>query len=45
MSEAMALDVQFRRGWTAPLRNKLILELVDIIEAINPWRLLAKGVG
>jgi hypothetical protein len=39
MSQAMALDGPFRRGWTASLRDKLILELIDIIEAINPWRI------
>ena len=39
MSQAMALDGPFRRGWTVPLRNKLILELADFIEAINPWRI------
>jgi hypothetical protein len=39
MSEAMALDGQFRRGWTAPLRNNLILELIDVVTAINPWRI------
>jgi hypothetical protein len=39
MSQAMALKGPFRRGWTAPLRNKLILELVEVIEAINPWRI------
>jgi hypothetical protein len=38
MSEAMAFDGQFRRGWTVPLRDKLILELVDVVTAINPWR-------
>ena len=39
MSEAMALDGQFRRGWTAPLRDKLIMELIDVVTAINPWRI------
>jgi hypothetical protein len=39
MSQAMALDGPFRRGWTAPLRDKLILQLVDIVNAINPWRI------
>jgi hypothetical protein len=39
MSEAMAFDGQFRRGWTAPLRDKLIMELVDVVTAINPWRI------
>jgi Protein of unknown function (DUF3800) len=39
MSHAMAFDGHFRRGWTAPLRNKLILELVEIVQAINPWRI------
>jgi len=38
MSSAMAFDGSFRR-WTAPLRNQLILELVDIVSAINPWRI------
>jgi hypothetical protein len=39
MSQAMALDGPFKRGWTAALRDKLILELVDIIAAVNPWRI------
>jgi hypothetical protein len=39
MSHAMALDGQFRRGWSAALRNKLILELVDVVTEINPWRI------
>jgi hypothetical protein len=39
MSEAMAMDGQFRRGWNAPLRNKVIFELVDVVAAINPWRI------
>ena len=39
MAHAMALDGQFRRGWTAPLRDKLITELVDIVAEINPWRI------
>ena len=38
MSHAMALDGPFRRGWTPALRNKLILELVDVVTEINPWR-------
>ena len=36
MSEAMAMEGQFRRGWTVPLRNQRILELVDIITELNP---------
>jgi hypothetical protein len=39
MSEAMAMDGQFRRGWTVPLRDQRILELVEIIEAIDPPRI------
>jgi hypothetical protein len=39
MSEAMAMEGQFRTGWTTPLRNQLIMELVDIIEQINPARI------
>jgi hypothetical protein len=39
MSHAMAMDGQFRRGWTVPLRDKVILELVNVVEAINPWRI------
>ncbi len=39
MSHAMALDGQFRRGWTAALRNTLVLELVDVVTEINPWRI------
>jgi hypothetical protein len=39
MSHAMALDGQFRSGWTVPLRDQLILDLVDIVAAINPWRI------
>ncbi len=39
MSEAMALGGEFRRGWTASLRDKLILELVDVVKAIEPWRI------
>lgn len=38
MSQAMALDGPFRHGWSAALRNKLILELVDVVAPINPWR-------
>jgi hypothetical protein len=39
MSEAMAMDGQFRRGWTIPLRDQRIIELVDIIEELDPPRL------
>lgn len=38
MSEAMAMDGQFRNGWTVPLRNQRILELVDIIAELDPPR-------
>jgi hypothetical protein len=38
MSHAMAMDGQFRRGWTIPLRDQLILKLVNIIEKIDPPR-------
>jgi hypothetical protein len=38
MAHAMALDGIFRRGWTAPLRDKLILELAEIVAEIDPWR-------
>jgi hypothetical protein len=39
MSEAMALDGPFRRGWNPPLRNKLVIELADIVTEIDPWRI------
>jgi hypothetical protein len=39
MSEAMAMEGQFRRGWTVPLRNQRILELVEIITELNPPRI------
>jgi Protein of unknown function (DUF3800) len=39
MSQAMAFDGPFRRNWTAPLRDQLILELVDIVAEVNPWRI------
>jgi hypothetical protein len=39
MSQAMAFDGPFRRNWTAPLRNHLILELVDIVAEVNPRRI------
>lgn len=39
MSEAMALKGQFSRGWNASLRDRLILELVDIVSEVNPWRI------
>lgn len=38
MSHAMAMDGQFKSGWTVPLRDQLILKLVDIIEKIDPPR-------
>lgn len=38
MREAMAMDGQFKSGWTIPLRNQLIMKLVGIIEDINPPR-------
>jgi hypothetical protein len=38
MCHAMAMDGQFKRGWTIPLRDQLILKLVNIIEKINPPR-------
>jgi hypothetical protein len=39
MREAMALDGQFKSGWTVPLRNQLIMKLVGIIEDLNPPRI------
>jgi hypothetical protein len=39
MSEAMAMDGQFRNGWTVPLRNQRIIELVDIIAELDPPRI------
>jgi hypothetical protein len=39
MSEAMAMDGQFRRGWTVPLCNQRILELVDIVAEFDPPRI------
>jgi Protein of unknown function (DUF3800) len=39
MSEAMAMEGQFRRGWTVPLRNQRIMELVDIITELDPARI------
>src|SRR5262249_46144307 len=39
MSEAMAMEGQFRRGWTAPLRNQRIMELVDVVTALDPPRI------
>jgi hypothetical protein len=39
MAEAMAMDGCFRRGWTVPLRDQRILELVQIIEELNPPRI------
>jgi Protein of unknown function (DUF3800) len=41
MSQAMAMDGPFRRGWTVPLRNQRIMELVDIIAELNPQRVYA----
>jgi hypothetical protein len=39
MKEAMSLRGQFQRGWTEPLRGKLIMELVEIVASKNPWRI------
>jgi hypothetical protein len=39
MREAMALDGEFKSGWTAPLRNQLILKLIAIIEEFDPSRI------
>jgi hypothetical protein len=39
MSHAMAMDGQFRRGWTVPLRNQRIMELIDIIAELDPPRI------
>jgi hypothetical protein len=39
MREAMGWKGQFERGWTPPLRDQLILKLVDIIEEIDPPRI------
>jgi hypothetical protein len=39
MSEAMAMDGQFRRGWTVPLRDQRIMELVDVITELDPPRI------
>lgn len=38
MREAMAMDGQFKTGWTVPLRNQLIMKLVDIIVKADPHR-------
>jgi Protein of unknown function (DUF3800) len=39
MSEAMAMDGQFKSGWTVPLRNQRIMEFVDIIQELDPPRI------
>jgi hypothetical protein len=39
MYKAMAFDGPFRRNWTAPLRDNLILELVGKVAEVNPWRI------
>jgi hypothetical protein len=39
MSEAMAMEGQFKTGWTVPLRNQRILELVQVIEELDPPRI------
>jgi Protein of unknown function (DUF3800) len=39
MREAMALDGEFKSGWTAPLCNQLILKLIAIIEEFDPSRI------
>ncbi|WFU43476.1 hypothetical protein QA640_14100 [Bradyrhizobium sp. CB82] len=36
MREAMAMEGEFKRGWTVPLRDQLILKLVGLIEKIDP---------
>jgi hypothetical protein len=36
MSEAMAMDGQFKSGWTVRLRNQRIMEFVDIIQELDP---------
>jgi hypothetical protein len=39
MSEAMAMDGQFRRGWSKSLRDQKIMELVDVITELDPPRI------
>jgi hypothetical protein len=39
MREAMNMEGQFKRGWTIPLRNQRIFELVEIIEEFDPPRI------
>jgi hypothetical protein len=39
MSEAMNMEGQFKTGWTAPLRDQRIFELVEIIQELDPPRI------
>src|SRR5215467_1237650 len=39
MAEAMNRAGQFERGWTIPLRDQRVFELVEIIEELDPFRI------
>ena len=33
------MEGQFKNGWTVPLRDQRIMELIELIEELNPPRL------